>query len=117
MIKRIPQRSMDDCVTCVVAMVMGYPYERVLKDGDCYEQQNSAGKFLEWWVEYIQHKGRTVRLRPFVEAYDLWKNPRQVGILGMTVPDLRRRHVAAVDIAGVVDPADGCPDHVHLADY
>jgi hypothetical protein len=117
MIERIPQRSMDDCVTCVVAMVMGYPYERVLRDSDRYEQQNSSGKFLEWWVEYIQHQGRRVQFRPFMEAYDLWKRPRQVGILGMTVPHLKRRHVAAVDMAGVVDPADGSPDHIHLADY
>jgi hypothetical protein len=118
MIERIPQRAMDDCVTCVVAMVMGYPYELVLEDSARYEQQSSGGKFLEWWVAYIQHQGRTVQFRPFMEAYDLWKSPRQaVGILGMTIPHLSRRHVVAVDAAGVIDPADGSPDHIYLADY
>ncbi len=51
-------------------------------------------------------------------AYDLWKEGgRTFGILGMTIPHLKRRHVAAVDQAGVVDPADGYLDHIHLADY
>jgi hypothetical protein len=51
-------------------------------------------------------------------AYDLWKEDgRTVGILGMTIPHIKRRHVAAVDQAGVIDPADGSPDRVHLADY
>jgi hypothetical protein len=118
MIKRIPQRGIDDCAICVVAMVMGYTYERVLQDSDHYEQQNVRGKFLEWWVEYIRDEGQTAQFRPFVEAYDLWKSPgRTVGILGMTIPHLKRRHVAAVDAAGVVDPANGFPDHLHLADY
>ncbi len=118
MIERIPQRTMDDCVICVVAMVMGLSYERVLEDSTRYEQRSSDGKFLEWWVTYIQHQGRTVRFKPFMEAYDLWKSPRQtVGILGMTIPYLRRRHVVAVDAVGVIDPADGSPDHIYLADY
>lgn len=117
-IKRIPQRTTDDCVTCVVAMVMGYPYERVLIDAVRYEKTNSDGKFLEWWVAYIQHEGLRVEFRPFMEAYSLWKGQgRTVGILGMTVPALKRRHVVALDAAGVIDPADGFPDHMHLSDY
>jgi hypothetical protein len=35
----------------------------------------------------------------------------------MTIPYLKRRHVAAVDPAGVVDPADNFPDHMSLLDY
>jgi len=35
-IVRIPQRTMDDCVICAVAMVMDYPYERVLTDSERY---------------------------------------------------------------------------------
>lgn len=118
MIARIPQRTMDDCVTCVVAMVTGYSYERVCDDSARYAQRTSNGKFYEWWVEYLQHQGLKVELRPFMQAYELWKTGGQtVGILGMTIPRLKRRHVAALDAAGVVDPADGCPDHLHLADY
>lgn len=109
---------MDDCVTCVVAMVMGYSYERILEDSARYEQRSTEGKFLEWWVPYIQHQGRTVNFRPFMEAYDLWKSPHEAaGILGMTIPHLKWRHVVAVDAAGVVDPADGFPEHMHLAEY
>ena len=109
---------MNDCVTCVVAMVTGYPYEHVLEDSKRYPQQTSDGKYYEWWVDYFQHQRLKVEFRPFMGAYDLWKEAdRAVGILGMTIPHLKRRHVAAVDQAGVVDPADGCPDHIHLADY
>src|SRR5271170_4575504 len=118
MIVRIPQRTMDDCVICAVAMVMGYPYERVLMDSERYEQRSSAGKFLEWWLGYIGDEGRTAQRRPFLQMYDLWKSPIQaVGILGMEFQHHERRHVVAVDAAGVVDPASGCPDHIHLADY
>jgi len=99
-------------------MVMGYTYERVQNDSMSYEKQNNKGKFLEWWVEYIQHQGLRIEFRPFMEAYNLWKShDRTVGILGMTVPDQRRRHVVAVDSAGVIDPADGFPEHMHLSDY
>lgn len=108
---------MNDCVICVVAMVTGYSYEQVLKDSEHYTKHDAEGKF-EWWVEYIQHEGRTVQRSPFIEAFNLWKSPRRtVGILGMDIPHLKRAHVAAVDAAGVVDPADGFPDHLHLADY
>jgi hypothetical protein len=118
MIERIPQKTLDDCTTCVVAMVMGYTYEQVLEDTRPYARRNADGKYLEWWVEYIQHKGLTVAFRPFMEAYDLWKSPGQtVGILGMTIPHMQRRHVVAIDAEGVIDPADGRPNRMHLAEY
>jgi hypothetical protein len=109
---------MDDCAICVVAMVMGYSYERVFQDSLRYEKQLSNGKFFEWWVPYIQHQGRRVEFRPFEEAFGLCEKQRYaVGILGMTLPLLKRRHVVALDIAGVIDPADGCPDHMPLVNY
>ncbi|HVB82274.1 MAG TPA: hypothetical protein VNE82_20265 [Candidatus Binataceae bacterium] len=99
-------------------MVTGYSYERVLDDSKRYEQQTKDGKFYEWWVDYLQHRGLKVDFRRFIAAYDLWKDGgRTVGILGMTIPHLKRRHVVAVDAGGVVDPADGCPDRLNLADY
>jgi hypothetical protein len=117
-ITRIPQRTVSDCAICVVAMVTGYPHERVSADSGRYVQQTSDGKFYEWWVDYLQHQGWKVEFRPFTEAYDLWKNGGQLlGILGMTIPRLKRRHVVVVEALGVVDPASGCPDHLHLADY
>jgi hypothetical protein len=90
-----------------------------LRDSTRYDKQNSMGKFIEWWMPYMHEQGLRVALRPFMDAYSLWRSPegRTVGILGMTLPHLKRRHVAAVDAAGVIDPADGFPDHLHLADY
>jgi len=109
---------MTDCAICVVAMVTGYPYERVVHDRERYAQQTADGKYYEWWVDYIQHEGWTVQFRPFIEAYGLWKNDGPTaGILGMTIPHLQVRHVAVLDAKGVIDPADGFPDHIHLVDY
>ena len=99
-------------------MALDYPYERVLADSNRYEQRSSAGKFLEWWLGYIGDEGWKAERRPFLQMYDLWKSPVQaIGILGMEFPQHQRRHIVAVDAAGVVDPADGFPDHIHLADY
>jgi hypothetical protein len=118
LLQRVPQRTMDDCVICVVAMVTGYNYERVLRDSLRYDKTTSDGKFYEWWSDYLQHEGYRVTLRPFMDAYDLWKFDGQiVGLLTMQIPHLKSGHVVALDPAGVIDPADGSPDHAHLAEY
>ena len=56
MLTRIPQRTQDDCVTCVVAMVRR-SYERVARDSQRYPNRTSDGKFYEWWVDYLEHEG------------------------------------------------------------
>jgi hypothetical protein len=114
---RIPQREPEDCLICTVAMVLGYSYERVLSDSQRYPQQLD-GKYDEWWVDYIQHQGRRVVFRPTSEAHDLVRFPKAtVGILGITFYHLKRRHVVALDSMDVLDPRDGQPDHMRLADY
>jgi hypothetical protein len=118
LVSRVPQRTRDDCVICTVAMALGYSYKRVQSDSRAYPQLTEDGKFFEWWVGYMQDEGRHIALRPSIEAYDLWKHQDgTVGILGMTIERERRRHVAALDTVGVVDPANGAPDHVELAEY
>jgi hypothetical protein len=47
MIERIPQRAMDDCATCVAAMVMGFPYsyEKVLEDSNNIQRSMQKENF------------------------------------------------------------------------
>jgi hypothetical protein len=117
LLSRLPQRTQEDCVICVVAMIMGYSYKRVLRQSGAYPETEN-GKFFEWWVGYMQDEGYRVTRQPFMSAYDLWKDKSgAVGMLGMTIEHEQRRHVAAIDAAGVVDPASGAPDHIHLAEY
>lgn len=117
MIKKISQRQMEDCVTCVLAMVTGYSYEQVEADRSRYSETTSDGKFYEWWFEYLPREGFQIDRRPFMRAYDLGREKQTVGILGMTIERLKRRHVVALDAFGVVDPATGFPDHFDLAAY
>jgi hypothetical protein len=35
----------------------------------------------------------------------------------MDIPHLERRHVVAVDELGILDPADGAPDHISVQEY
>jgi hypothetical protein len=100
-------------------MALGYTYERVLTDEAGYLKQTGNGKFYEWWAEYIAHQGLQQDLRPLNEAANLqsFHGPRAVGILGLTFEHLRWRHVAAIDVVGVVDPANGFPNHMEVAEY
>ena len=119
MIHRVEQRGQLDCVTCVVSMVMGsdFPYERVDADSERY-QKTKDGKFYEWWVEYLQHNGFRVYFRPFSGLYQIkCFGGEVVGILGLTIPHERMRHVVAVDELGIVDPSTGAPDHFDIAEY
>jgi hypothetical protein len=70
MIKRIPQRGMDDCVICVAAMVMGSPYnyERVLKDSSKYQKIDTNGKFVPWWETYLIDEGFSLHHWPWSES-------------------------------------------------
>ncbi|HTU44873.1 MAG TPA: hypothetical protein VMF91_07415 [Bryobacteraceae bacterium] len=120
MIIRIPQRRLDDCVICAVAMVMGppYSYERVAADSDKYPKTSVEGKFPAWWETYLVEEGFDACYCRFNGLYALRNyTGAVVGLLGMDIPHLNRGHVVAVDEVGVVDPADNAPDHVALADY
>jgi hypothetical protein len=111
---------MDDCVICVVAMVMGHPYdyERVLIDSVQYHRPNEQEKFIDWWRYYLGHQGFQTIYRPFMDLYSLPNYGGEVvGILHLTIPHLQRGHIVAADELGIVDPAAGAPDHVGIQEY
>jgi hypothetical protein len=73
MVKRIPQRTMEDCSICVLAMGMGgpYDYERVLRDSAKYQATAGNGKFLAWWERYLADEGFQGVYRPFADLCKL----------------------------------------------
>lgn len=119
MIQRIQQRGEMDCVTCGIAMVMGPPfsYKRVEADSKNYPTV-VGGKFVAWWEEYLRANGFQNTYRPFVHLYELKRfGGKVVGLLGMTIPHEKMRHIVAVDEIGIVDPANNAPDHADIAEY
>jgi hypothetical protein len=119
MLRRVAQRTQSDCVICVLAMVMGWPYsyERVLRDSEKYLKEVD-GKFLGWWDYYLADEGFQIVLRPFSDLYELPRFAgKVVGLLNLSFPHLQQGHIVAVDEMGVVDPADGSPDHINIARY
>jgi hypothetical protein len=120
MIKRIAQRTADDCAICTVAMVMGEPYSyaRVLKDSAKYPPETNDGKFWDWWNRYLVDEGYKTVYRPFLDLYKLPDFGGGVlGILVLLNDRFRKGHVVAVDEIGIIDPADNSPDHVAIQDY
>jgi hypothetical protein len=101
-------------------MVMGprYSYERVLRDSQKYAKQSEGGKFCAWWEPYLRDEGFRAAYRPVLDLYGLKRfKGRVVGLLVMDVPHLKVAHIVAADELGVVDPADGAPDHIEIAEY
>jgi hypothetical protein len=120
MISRIPQRSKTDCVICVTAMIMGpsYSYERILQDSTKYPKVLANGKFYPWWEKYLQDEGYRVCYRPFLDVYQLARfRGSVVGLLAMDIPHLQWSHIVCVDEIGIIDPADGAPDHIDIGQY
>jgi hypothetical protein len=120
MIRRIAQRQQNDCAICVVAMLMApfHDYDRVCIESNKYERNARGGKFYTWWESYLRDYGRPISYRPFMDLYELPQfDGRVVGVLGMDMPHLRASHIVRVDEIGVVDPADGVPDHIDLPEY
>lgn len=120
MIVRIPQRTKEDCAICVVAMVMGHPYsyERVQKDSMKYAKVLPDGNFNPWWESYLRDKGFEPVCRPFRDLYCLPHfGGSVVGLLGMNIPHIKWGHIVAVDELGVIDAADGAPEHMEVAEY
>jgi hypothetical protein len=96
-------------------MVMGppYSYERVLRDSAKYPQVLENVKFHAWWEPYLSAEGFRAVYRPFLDLCNLPRfRGRVVGLLGMTITHIRKRHIVAVDELGIIDPADGAPDHI-----
>jgi hypothetical protein len=113
---RIPQRETNDCAICSVAMVLGYPYERVQTDrrqryGNCDNQ-------TAWWEHYLEDEGRIWQYRPTMVLETLpGYGGDVVGLLVMSQHRLRAAHIVAIDELGFVDPSDGFPDHLPFDRY
>ncbi len=120
MIERISQRTETDCAICTVAMVMGppYSYERVLRDSAKYPEVLENGKFRAWWEPYLRTEGFQAVYRPFLDLYNLPRfRGRLVGLLGMTITQMEKRHIVAADEIGIIDPAGEAPDHIEIGTY
>jgi hypothetical protein len=120
MIKRIAQRTNEDCAICAVAMVMGHPYnyERVLKDSDKYDKVYVAGKYYSWWYPYLRDEGFEIVYRQFLDLFDIPQSAgRIVGLLTMDIPHIKWAHIVAIDELGVIDPAGNAPDHIEIHEY
>jgi hypothetical protein len=120
MISRIAQRTEDDCTICVIAMVMGppYNYDRVQADSQKYPKLGSDGRFHAWWELYLREEQfEYIRVASPQLPLLSTMNGRAVGIVSMDIPALRQSHVVAIDELGIVDPADNAPDHVELFEY
>lgn len=117
MIGRIPQRTSDDCATCVLAMVTGFPYERVLEDSHRYTKITSDGMFSAWWETYLRDEGFETIYCYISSLYRLPETHGVVGIVVMDIPHLSKAHIVAADEMGIVDPADGAPDHIAFSEY
>ena len=115
--EKISQRTSDDCVICVLAMVMGQPYtyERVLEDSMSYSKKNDQGYFIPWWKDYLSDEGFEVEMRPLSDPNsfsDLKSLPGDSrAMLTFEIPHKRIGHIVAIDRFGVIDPMD------HPAEY
>jgi hypothetical protein len=121
--EKISQRTEDDCVICVLAMVMGspYTYERVSEDSKKYRQTDDEGRFVAWWKEYLMDEGFDVEHRPlfdrrsFSDLMSLPENTRAMLVFRM--PHLRIGHIVAIDQCGVIDPQDRPAEYRAVDDF
>src|SRR6266478_5876569 len=110
MMEKIPQRTKDDCTICVLAMVMGppYNYERVLEDGKRYARTDSEGHTVAWWQNYLKDEGYEVEQKPLSDLRsfsDLVSIPEDSrAMLVFRIPHMRIGHIVAIDRFGVIDP-------------
>jgi hypothetical protein len=97
MLLAISQRTTDDCVVRVLAMVMGppYDYERVLQDSARYQKVTANGKFLGWWDTYLKDEGFKVEYRLLPGLRSLTAEPPRM--LVFRKPLDNAGHVVAVD--------------------
>src|SRR5215472_13324994 len=117
MMERISQRTEDDCVICVLAMVMGQPYtyEKVLEDSTSYSRTDDQGHFIPWWKDYLIDEGFEVEMRPLSDSKSFSDLKSLAGdsraMLTFQIPRMRIGHIVAIDRFGVIDPMD------HPAEY
>lgn len=121
--EKISQRTGDDCLICVLAMVMGppYSYERVLEDSKKYRQTDDQGRFVAWWADYLKDEGFEVEHRTMSDPTtfsDLASLPEgSRAMLVFRMPHLRINHIIAIDHYGVIDPQDHPAEYQSVADF
>lgn len=121
--EKISQRTGDDCVICVLAMVMGppYTYERVLQDSKKYRQTDDQGRFVAWFADYLKDEGFEVEHRPIsdLRAFsDLASLPEgSRAMLVFRMPHLKINHIVAIDRGGVIDPQDDPAEYKGVTDF
>ena len=121
--EKIPQRTEDDCVICVLAMVMGppYNYERVLQDSKKYRQTEDKGRSVAWWKDYLEDEGFEIEHTPlsdsrsFSDLASLPENSRAMLVFRM--PHLKIGHIVAIDRCGVIDPQDHPAEYRSVDDF
>ncbi len=112
MMEKISQRTEDDCVICVLAMVMGppYNYERVLQDSKKYRRTDDMGRTVAWWKDYLKDEGFEIEQRPLSDLRsfsDLASLPADSrAMLVFRMPHLKIGHIVAIDRFGVIDPQE-----------
>jgi len=115
-VRRVPQRGIDDCAICAVAMVLGHEYERVQTDRR--QRYDHFDDKTAWWEHYLEDEGRTCQYVPTTALDSIAKQGADVlGLLVMHHHQERASHVVAIDELGFVDPSDGFPDHVPFDRY
>jgi hypothetical protein len=115
-VRRIPQRTTNDCAVCSVATVLGFSYERVLRDRQA--RYSHFDDCTAWWEPYLEEENRRCQYLPTKNLDSISSSGGGVvGLLVMHHPGLRAAHLVAIDEIGVVDPSDGFPDHVPCYRY
>lgn len=97
-------------------MVLSYRYERVLED-----RQQRFPQFdnkTSWWEWYFLDEGRQIEYLP-LQARDLIQDhdSNVLGVIGLKHHGHAMGHIVVLDELGVVDPAEGFPDHMSFADW
>lgn len=121
--EKISKRTKDDCVVCVLAMVMGQPYtyERVLQGSKKYPKTNAAGQTIAWWKDYLSDEGFEVAMRPLSDPKsfsDLASLPEESrAMLVFQIPHMKIGHIEAIDQFGVVDPQDHPAEYRSVDDF
>ncbi len=110
-LRRVPQRQLDDCAICSIASVLGYSYERV--QADRRQRYGHVDDRTAWWEWYLEDEGHSSEYLPTTQLDVISrKGGTVVGLFVMHHHALRASHIIAIDELGFVDPSDGFPDHV-----
>ena len=97
-------------------MVLGYAYERVREDRT--RRYGPLDDKTAWWEWYFQDEGRAVEYLPLSQLHVVQgKDSDFLGVLVANNAMLEAAHIVVVDELGVIDPADGFPDHLTTAQW